>query len=189
MKNHKATLDEYEINPCTMMISPAPYGSKTYSNILEIQDEFLSPFRPIDIIKKSCQYFGSSFEGRIAGTKQLIGITHKAPITIDPTNTIYFFPTTSPQNSQCTWISPQHVISHNRLEANKTLVTFRNKQSCIIPISYSSFENQLSRTALLQTKLMQRIEESERKSFYLFRSQRYSEASEGYGEYGDKRNL
>jgi competence protein ComK len=189
MIKQKTTLDEYEINPCTMMISPTPYGSKTYSNIMEIQDDFLSPFRPIDIIKKSCQYFGSSFEGRIAGTKQLIGITHKVPITIDPTNSIYFFPTTSPQNSQCIWLAHEHVISHKRLEANKTLVTFRNKQSCIIPVSYSSFENQLLRTALLRTKLMQRIEESERKSFYLFRSQqRYMEASEGRSEYGDNWN-
>lgn len=183
IRQKKATIEEYEINPCTMMILPTAYGSKTYSHIIELQDEFLSPFRPIEIIKKSCQYFGSSFEGRIAGTKQLIGITHKVPITIDPTNSIYFFPTTSPHNSQCIWISHEHVLAHKRLETNATLVTFRNKESYTIPISYSSFENQLLRTALLRTKLMQRIEETERKSYYLFRSQRYLEASEGSEEY------
>lgn len=180
----RTMIDEYEINPCTMMIIPTTYGSKTYSQIVELKDEFLSPFRPIDIIKKSCQYFGSSYEGRITGTKQLVGITHKVPITIDPTNSIYFFPTTSPLNIQCIWISHEHVVSHKRLEPNTTLVTFRNKESYIIPVSYSSFENQLLRTALLRTKLMQRIEETERNSFYLYRKQRYFEASEGNGEYG-----
>lgn len=185
IRQKRTLIDEYEINSCTMMISPAPYGSKTYSQIIEFQDDFLSPFKPIDIIKKSCQYFGSSFEGRIAGTKQLIGITHKVPITIDPTNSIYFFPTTSPQNSQCIWISHEHVIAHKRIDSNATLVTFRNKESYTIPISYSSFENQILRTALLRTKLMQRIEETERRSFYVFRNQRYLEASEGRGEYGN----
>lgn len=185
IKQKRTLIDEYEINSCTMMISPTAYGSKTYSQIIELQDEFLSPFKPIEIIKKSCQYFGSSFEGRIAGTKQLIGITHKVPITIDPTNSIYFFPTTSPQNSECIWISHEHVIAHKRVETNETLVTFRNKESYTIPISFSSFENQLLRTALLRTKLMQRIAETERKSFYVFRNQRYFEASEGSGEYGN----
>lgn len=178
-------IDEYEINPCTMMITPTSYGSKTYSKIVELQDEFLSPFRPIDIIKKSCQYFGSSYEGRITGTKQLIGIFHKVPITIDPTNSIYFFPTISPTNSQCIWISHEHVASHKRLEQNTTLVTFRNKESYIVPISYSSFENQLLRTALLRTKLMQRIEETERKSLYFSRNDWYFEASEEDEEYGN----
>jgi len=182
-KQMTGIIEEYEINPRTMMITPTSYGSKTYSKIIELRDEFLYPFRPIDIIKKSCQFFGSSYEGRIAGTKQLIGFTHKVPITIDPTNFIYFFPTTSPQNSQCIWISHEHVASHKRLEQNTTLVTFRNKESYVLPISCASFENQLLRTALLRTKLMQRIEDVERKSFYFPRNHRYFEASEGYEDY------
>jgi competence protein ComK len=185
IKQKTGLIDEYEINPRTMIITPVPYGSKTYSQIVELQDEFLSPFRPIDIIKKSCKFFGSSYEGRTSGAKQLIGIFHKVPITIDPTNSIYFFPTISPTNSQCIWISHDHVLSHKRIEKATTLVTFRNKESYIIPISYSSFENQLLRTALLRTKLMKRIEETERKSFYFYRNNHYLEASEDDEEYGN----
>ena len=89
-------IEEYEINPQTMAIFPVEYGSKIYSKILEEDDEVLSPFKPLDIIKKSCQYFGASFDGRREGTRELIGITHKAPIVIDTNTSIYFFPTTSP---------------------------------------------------------------------------------------------
>lgn len=170
-------IEEYEANPFTMMIMPIKYESNTYSKIVEFEDELISPLKPIDIIKKSCEYFGSSFEGRREGTRQLIDITHKAPITIDPTNSIYFFPTTSPSRLQCIWISHEHVLSHKRAGTGSTLVTFRNKQIYTLPISYASFGNQLQRAALLQTKLMQRLEETERRFQYLWWSARLMKVS------------
>lgn len=176
-------IEEYEVNPYTMFITPLVYGSKTYSQIYELEDEFVSPFKPIEIIKKSCEYFSSSFEGRRDGTKQLIGITHKVPIVIDPTNFIYFFPTTSPSRSECIWISHEHVLNYRRIAPHQTQVTFQNKKSYIFPISHSSFENQLLRTALLRTKLMQRIGQTERKSFYLMNRSKIIEASEHTREY------
>ncbi|UII56916.1 competence protein ComK [Cytobacillus spongiae] len=182
MDKHRPIVEEYEINSSTMIVVPTTYGGETYSLILELEDEFISPFRPIEIIKNSCHYFGASYEGRKEGTRQLIGITHKVPITIDPTNFIYFFPTTSPSNSQCIWVSHEHVLNHHRHEANQTIVTFRNKQTYILPISNHSFENQLLRTALLRTKLMQRIEQTNRRSFYLVKkpTMRASEQSNVY---------
>ncbi|WP_256237305.1 competence protein ComK [Bacillus sp. EB600] len=177
-------IEEYEVNPYTMFIKPVVYGSKVYSQIYELEDEFLSPFKPLDIIKKSCEYFSSSFEGRKEGTKQLIGITHKVPIVIDPTNFIYFFPTTSPTRSECIWVSHEHIMNYRRTDPRQTLVTFQNKQSFILPISHSSFENQMLRTALLRTKLMQRIGQTERKSFYVMNRSKIIEASEASREYG-----
>lgn len=176
-------IEEYEVNPYTMFITPIEYGSKVYSKIYELYDEFISPFKPIDIIKKSCEYFSSSFEGRKDGTKELIGITHKVPIVIDPTNFIYFFPTTSPNRSECIWLSHEHITNYRRIAPRQTQVTFQNKQSYILPISYSSFENQMLRTALLRTKLMQRIGKAERKSFYLMNKPKMMEATENQREY------
>jgi competence protein ComK len=177
-------IEEYEVNPYTMFIKSVVYGSKVYSQIYELEDEFLSPFKPLDIIKKSCEYFSSSFEGRKEGTKQLLGITHKVPIVIDPTNFIYFFPTTSPTRSECIWISHEHIMNYRRTDPRQTQVTFQNKQSFILPISHSSFENQMFRTALLRTKLMQRIGQTERKSFYVMNRSKIIEASEATREYG-----
>lgn len=177
-------IEEYEVNPYTMFIKPVIYGSKVYSQIFELEDEYLSPFKPLDIIKKSCEYFSSSFEGRKDGTKQLIGITHKVPIVIDPTNFIYFFPTTSPTRAECIWISHEHIMSYRRFDSRHTIVTFQNKQSFTLPISNSSFENQMLRTALLRTKLMQRIGQTDRKSFYLLNRSKAIEASEASHEYG-----
>lgn len=176
-------IDEYEINPNTMAVMPLAYGSKIYSQIWELEDEFISPFKPIDIIKKSCTFFGSSYEGRKEGTRQLTGITHKAPITIDPTNFIYFFPTTSASNSKCIWISSEHILSYHRVDRGNTEVKFKNKQSKIIPVSFNSFNNQVLRTALLRTTLISRIEESERKALYFYNGTRNAGASERASNY------
>lgn len=175
-------IEEYEINPYTMFIQPLEYGSKLYTQIYEMEDEFTSPLKPIEIIKNSCEYFSSSFEGRKNGTKQLIGITHKVPIAIDPTNFIYFFPTTSPSRPDCIWVSHEHVLKFSRVAPNETEVTFQNKQSFKFPISYSSFENQLFRTAFLRTKLMQRIGQTERRSIYMMNRPKL-EASEKRRDY------
>lgn len=175
---HHSIIEEYEITPYTQMILPLDYGSKIYSRIIELEDDFVSPFKPIEIINKSCEYFGSSYEGRKQGTKQLVGITHKAPVAIDPSNSIFFFPTTSPLRPHCIWLSHEHVLSFTRINQKQTKVLLRNKQSFTIDISCSSFENQLHRTAFLKTKLVQRIEESKRKSFYLFNQTEWPQASE-----------
>lgn len=171
-------VEEYDITPYTFYIEPIQYGSKTYSKIIEWDTEYISPFKPIDIIKKSCRYFGSSYEGRREGTQQLIGITHKAPIAIDPTNSIFFFPTTSPLRPQCIWISHDQIETFQPSDDSNTNVTFRNNYSIDLPISFRSFDNQLHRTGRLKMKLMQRIEETERIAYYMLAHPNASEALE-----------
>ncbi|MDQ0268808.1 competence protein ComK [Cytobacillus purgationiresistens] len=179
MKNRTSQLiEEYEINPNTLMIKPIEYGSKIYSLIYELDEETISPFKPLDIIKKSCRFFGASYEGRKEGTRQLTGVTHKAPITIDPTNFIYFFPTASANNSSCIWISYEHVFHHQPMDGGMTEVVFKNRQLHSIEVSHNIFQNQLLRTALLKTTLNSRIEESERKAIYFFKGKRADKVSE-----------
>ncbi len=179
-------IEEYEVNPYTMFIKPIVYGSKIYSQIIEVEDEYLSPFKPLDIIKKSCDYFGCDYEGRKNGTKQLIGITHKIPIAIDPTNRIFFFPTTSPNRQECIWISHEHIDDYSRVSPQETVILFHNKKSYKFPVSYSAVDNQMLRTSYLVTKLMQRIEHNSRKSIYMTNKSKGLKASEKVYIYGRK---
>jgi competence protein ComK len=160
-------IEEYEINTRTMYIEPITYGGKIYSRAVELEDEYLSPYKPLEIIKKSCNYFGVDYESRKRGTRQLIGYSRKLPIIVEPTYHIYFFPTVSPLIPECIWISFEHVETYQRLAAHKTMIIFRNKQSHIFPVSVSTIEGQMLRTSLLKTKLLQRIESSGRKLFYI----------------------
>jgi competence protein ComK len=176
-------IEEYEINSCTMFVEPVMYGGRIYSRAVEIEDEFLSPFKPLDIIKTGCDYFGVDYESRKRGTRQLIGYSRKIPIVIEPTNHIFFFPTASPLSSECIWIAFEHVEKYSRADAQKTLVTFTNKQSCIFPVSFCTVEGQMLRTSLLKTKLLQRIESNGRKQFYLSHRPEKLNASESSRDY------
>src|SRR5690606_6327167 len=102
------------------------------------------------------------YAGRRRGTQQLVNITHKAPIIVDPHTSIYFFPTTSPTKPQCIWVAHDHVVSYRKGDVNhQTIVTFQNNEEYLIPISYTSFGTQLSRTATLRIKYQQNIERME----------------------------
>jgi competence protein ComK len=159
-------LEEYEVNSFTMLLEPVQYGSKLFTKVIEISDEFLVPLKPLDVIKNSCKYFGVDYESRKKGTKQLIGYTRKVPIAIEPSNRIFFFPTTSPAGNECIWISSEHVENYRRIGPQQTLITFRNKYTHVLPVSYGMIEKQMLRTSLLKTKLLQRIE-GRKMSFYL----------------------
>jgi competence protein ComK len=179
-------IEGYEVNSCTMFLEPVEYGSKIYSHAVEIEDDFLTPFKPLDIIKRSCEYFGSDYESRKRGTRQLIGYKRKVPIAIEPTNHIFFFPTHSPDSPECIWIAYDHVENYRRVSAQQTMVTFQNKQSRLFPVSYMTIEGQMLRTALLKTKLLQRIESNERKLFYLVHMPKSLKASESSRKYGEE---
>lgn|GEM_PF-205904 len=148
---------QFELTSLTMAIVPVPYGSKIYSKVLEPDREYISPKKPLDLIKAGCRYYASSYSGRREGTKELIGVTHKAPIVIDPVQSIYFFPTASPKKADCAWISHEHVVRFHAIDRTKTEVMFQNGSSYVFPISPYSFENQMLRTALLRLKISQRF--------------------------------
>ncbi len=184
--NEKEFIDDFVINPLTLAILPMEYEGKLYSKVYQLDEEteLFVPFKPLDLIKSACITYGSSYEGRKDASRYLIGITHKIPISIDPTNSIYFFPTNSPDKSTCGWIAYDHVKTYSKVDTSNTLVTFHNNVSIVIPISRYSFDNQIKRTALLHTKLMQNIREYDSRFQRSFDN--YSKASENISLYGKK---
>lgn len=157
MESMRQLIEEYEINTSTMVVKPLLYGQKVFSKIFELEEDVISPFKPIDIIKESCVCFGSTFEGRKTATRKLLGLSHKVPISISPS--IYFFPTTSPDNSNCIWIAQEHVIDYRKGEQScTTVVKLKNKRLISVPISVNSFENQIVRTIMLRAKINKGLE-------------------------------
>lgn len=166
-------LDEYEINPLTMMIKPFFKDGQLYSEVHDLEGVYRISKSPLTVVKNGCAYFGCSYEGRRNGTQALINITHKAPIIVDPHTSIFLFPTTSPLKPECIWIAHDLVISHHKGKRTTTLVSFQNNEQHELPISFYSFEQQISRTASLRIKYQQNISRMEiyqkpfKKTFYL----------------------
>ncbi|MBA9025240.1 MULTISPECIES: competence protein ComK [Bacillaceae] len=182
-KSKQVLIENYEINPFTCFIKPIVYGSKIYSQAIEKNGEFISPFKPLVIIKKSCEYFGSSYEGRRGGTRRLIGATHKAPIIIDQTNPIFFFPTTSPLIDDCIWIAYHHVIDFKEKDNGMVQVYFHNNITLEVNMSIGSFTNQMQRTAMLESKIIKINKEIGKMAYGLHSLHNNMEASEALRSY------
>lgn len=64
MKKEPISTQFYEVNPHTMIIFPKKSGSIVYSEIYEVDSQYTSKFTPFELIKTSCNFFGSSYDGR-----------------------------------------------------------------------------------------------------------------------------
>lgn len=142
-------MDKYEINDETFAILPIDeYKSK----VIEKENTFIVNQPPMRIIEDSCRFFGSSYSGRFTGTKNLIGVSHKAPIIIEETKEIIFFPTNSPRIYDCGWISLKNLLNYKR-KRNSTTIIFNNGHLLELDISYGTIDNQVLRAARLESVL------------------------------------
>ncbi len=160
-------IEEVHLDHSLMAILPYQYGSKLYSKILKTEEEKLLPYRPVDVVKMGCIRYASSYEGRREATKELIHVTHKPPIVIDPVQSIYLFPTVSPKHKHCIWLSHTHVLDYEKSSPSATKVIFSNQQTLEVPISYQSFDKQMLRTSLLRTRVEQRMTGNNRSRNFL----------------------
>lgn len=145
-------LEEYEINDDTLALI---FKSNKISEILESDDTLYIKQNINKIIDESCKYFGSSYIGRIEGTKKITGICSKFPIIIEESSEIIFFPTHSPRNEKCIWINFKQLKKIEKIE-NNTKIIFNNNRFINLETSYHSIKNQYLRASLLQSLLHQR---------------------------------
>ncbi|MGP7817856.1 competence protein ComK [Niallia sp. 01092] len=151
MEDLKDILIMYEINFHTLAIEPfITQEGKIYSKIYEGPNIFFCILCPTTIVKRSCMFLGSSYDGRRDATRALMNYNYKLPIVIDSLHSIYFFPTHSPSNSSCVWISLHNILAKKKIAPLKTLVIFRNQQQISVSISMHSLNNQMMRANSLQ---------------------------------------
>ena len=147
-------LDSYEINKDTCAVINL---NDEVSKIIENQEEYLLPKKSFEVMEDSCAYYGSSYEGRLKGTKMMLGSSYKLPIIIEETNDIIFFPTNGCNNENCSWISLNQVEKYEPYNGY-TKVTFYGGKTIILKLACSSFEQQILRATRLQNLLAKRVE-------------------------------
>ena len=145
-------MDNYEINNNTIALIFNDY--KTY--IYEVDNFIVINKIPNNLIKYSCEYFGSSLKGRIEGTKYITGITHKSPIIIEETNEIVFFPTSSPRLDSCSWIRNKYVIKYEKIDSKSCYLYLINGRKIKINCSYETIDNQIMRSSRLESVIRYR---------------------------------
>ena len=149
---------DYEINYTTQLVKPL---NQNMTKIIEEDNEYVIKKSCMSIMEHSCEYFGSSYEGRKEGTKKLLGITHKAPIIIEESRKMIFFPTNSPDNKECIWINLEKIEKYYKISQKVSAIKFKNGNIEQFNISYGSLSNQILRATRLKYILNERIMKKE----------------------------
>ena len=147
----------YSISNKTLAI--VPFGDKK-SLVYESDDCFLVEEKPNKIMDNNCKYYGSSMNGRLKGTDALIGITYKAPIVVDETKPIIFFPTSSPRLKKCAWVNLNNIDSYYYDDfLKRSIVKFINTETIELPLSYNILNNQILKANRLEYIVRKRRKE------------------------------
>ena len=137
---------KYEISKGTLAVLP---NDEKTSLVYEDGERYVVEQTPYEIMESSCLYFGSSYKGRKEGSRNILGAEYKVPIIIDDSENLIVFPTTSPLSSDCVWVSLKHLKSYEKIDSYNTKIIFNNGKEIIVPCSYRSIENQVSRASRL----------------------------------------
>ena len=89
---------KYEISKGTLAILP---NEKNSSVVYEDDNRYIIKETPFRIMEDSCKYFGSTYEGRKDGAREMLGAEYKVPIVIEDSSNLIVFPTTSPLSEDC----------------------------------------------------------------------------------------
>lgn len=151
-------MKKYSISNKTLAI--LPFGEKK-SLVYEDNDCFLVDSKPNKIMDYNCEYYGSSMNGRLKGTDNLIGISYKAPIIVEEKNLLVFFPTTSPRLKKCAWVNFNNIDNYYYdTFLGKSVIKFLNEETLTFPISYNILNNQILKSNRLEFVMRKRKEEN-----------------------------
>lgn len=137
---------KYEVSNGTLAIVPNEENS---SLVYEDEDRYIVEQTPFKIMEESCKYFGSTYRGRKDSARDILGAEYKVPIIVEDTNNLIVFPTTSPIADDCVWIFLKRVKNFTKIDACNTKIVFDNNKEIIVPCSYRTIENQISRASRL----------------------------------------
>ena len=145
-------METYEINEETLALMAQEDGSTI---VHEYEKDFVIDNKATSIMEDSCEYFGSTLDGRQKGTTNLTGITHKVPIIVEESRNIIFFPTSSPRVGNCCWISLNNIAKYYH-ENKKTIIVFKDGSKIKLDISFGIIDNQILRATRLESVLNDR---------------------------------
>ena len=145
----------YKVNSDTFALVPSGYHS---SQIIESDNSYIIDKSTFKVIEESCEYFGVNYKSRLDGSLKFVKSKYKAPIIVQETNRLIFFPITSPTRGNTTWISFNNIFEYKPYKNKKnTIVEFKNGFKMMLDVSYYSFNQQYLKASKIYAKLVDRI--------------------------------
>jgi len=145
-------MEKYEINEETAAIVGV---NDNFSKIIEKNKDYFIGDNSYSVMEHSCEYFGSTYSGRIIGGKKMLGANYKVPIIVEESNDLIFFPVSDITNPKCMWIS-LNWFDHVEEEYGITYIYLKNGKKISTKASKYSIENQVLRSSKLNLILNNR---------------------------------
>ena len=145
-------MKNYEINSETFCLISDGISTK----VVEKDRSFVVNNSANSIMENSCEYFGSTLEGRKKGTTNLTGLTHKVPIIVEESGSIIFFPTKSSRINDCCWISLNNLKNYYKSNDSIVLEFYDNQKIILKEVSFGIINNQILRASRLDAVLRTR---------------------------------
>lgn len=138
----------YKVGTSTIAIASTMEGifkSIIYDSVKGI---LYSTKKPLELIKELCLEYDISYEGRRESVIYHLGYKKKTPIPISCIDSLYVFPTESPEKYECVWLFFQH-IKYLRdtypKDPKKTRVVFHNQTELIINAPKRFIQSQMEK--------------------------------------------
>ena len=96
-------------------------------------------------IDELCVKNGSTAEGRKEAFRRLTGYRQKAPVLISERMQYLMFPTLSPDNPECVWLSYSDILDITSVTESESSILFVNGTKQTIPFSARSLRKQMKR--------------------------------------------
>ena len=138
---------KYEINEDTLAIL---YNGNDKTKVIEKNGEYEIDIKAYKIMEDNCEYYGSTYVGRIKAAKKMLNCSYKIPVLVEESNSLIFFPTKSSLEDDCSWINYGQINNYNKND-DRVVVEFNNNKKVTLDMSKTSLENQLARSSRLES--------------------------------------
>jgi len=157
----------YVISFDTFMLQPVNEGEVISTRVIERNRELNISKKPIHIVKKSCDYYGSSLQNSVNIARLTLGNHHKTPIIVahDFGIPYIFLPTMSPTSEHNIWIS-YHAIGFLEPDGLGCIVHLKNNCSYKVNISIATMYRQLGFCTFLERDFIKKQKQLNRPSSY-----------------------
>lgn len=146
--------DNYLVTSSTIMLK---YINETKTRVYELNREFIVYENMSDIIFNSCEFYGSTYNGRLDFSKSVLNLNIKLPIIIEENKKIIFFPTRAIYNEECIWISNNNLNKIEK-ENENCVIYFKNGKKYRINISCDIINRQIFNCLKIEKLLKTRHE-------------------------------
>ena len=152
-------MKNYEINDETYAVISQELGK---TKIIEKEKDYDVEKDAYKVMDESCRYYGSSYQGRVVASKELLNCSYKLPVVVEESSVLIFFPIKSSLLDDCCWINLNSIKNIEKIDNNKSKITFNNDEKIELDISKLSLENQIYRSTKLESIIFKRLNAKKR---------------------------